>query len=92
MRLKRRFCFAGRIVSKDRKSPVTRAALPRLTHHMKLAVSLIPLLTACVVASPDGIENEAQVDQALGCQAWGCGTNSPIVGDGLMFDELDSSG
>jgi hypothetical protein len=59
---------------------------------MKLAYSLIPLLTACVVASPDGVENEAQVDQALGCQTWGCGTNSPIVGDGLMFDELDASG
>ena len=59
---------------------------------MKLAYSLLFALSACVVASPDDVENEAQVDQALGCQTWGCGTNSPIVGDGLMFDELDSSG
>lgn len=59
---------------------------------MKLAYSLVALLSACTFASPDDGENEAQVDQALGCQAWGCGTNSPIVGDGLMFDELDASG
>ncbi len=59
---------------------------------MKLAYSLLFALSACVVASPDDVEDEGQVDQALSCPAWGCGTNSPIVGDGLMFDELDSSG
>jgi hypothetical protein len=26
------------------------------------------------------------------CPEWGCGTNSPTVGDGFVFDELDSSG
>jgi hypothetical protein len=59
---------------------------------MKLAYSVAVVLSACVVASPEDVENETQVHQALGCQAWGCGTNSPIVGDGLMFDELDASG
>lgn len=26
-----------------------------------------------------------------GCPEWGCGTNSPTIGDGIVFDELDSS-
>jgi ADYC domain len=26
------------------------------------------------------------------CPVWGCGTNSPTMGDGSVFDELDSSG
>jgi hypothetical protein len=25
------------------------------------------------------------------CPEWGCGTNSPTIGDGIVFDELDSS-
>src|SRR6478752_7488841 len=59
---------------------------------MKLAYPLLLALSACVVAPSDGAENESSVDQAIGCQSWGCGTNSPIVGDGLMFDELDATG
>jgi hypothetical protein len=26
-----------------------------------------------------------------GCPEWGCGTNSPTIGDSIVFDELDSS-
>src|SRR5690348_10578442 len=54
---------------------------------MKLAVPLIALAAACA-APPD----ESQVTQGLRCDDWGCGTNSATVGDGLIFDEIDSSG
>jgi hypothetical protein len=53
---------------------------------MKLALPLIALAAACAVPE------ESQVAQQLGCGSWGCGANSATVGDGLIFDELDSSG
>jgi hypothetical protein len=54
-----------------------------------LGFVLAGVAAGCVVS---GEEPEAEVTQALGCQSWGCGTNSPTIGDGLLFDELDSSG
>lgn len=54
---------------------------------MKLAVPLLLLAGAC--AAPADV---AQVAEPIGCGSWGCGANSATVGDGLIFDELDSSG
>lgn len=42
-----------------------------------------PAVPARVLAEPVGDPR---------CPDWGCGANSPIVGDGIAFDELDSSG
>jgi hypothetical protein len=49
---------------------------------------------ACVLifAMACATDDVSAVTQQVGCQSWGCGTNSPTVGDGLLFDELDSSG
>lgn len=54
---------------------------------MKLA--LLVLFSACATeaGSPD-----VTARTVTDCDTWGCGTNSPTVGDGLLFDELDSSG
>lgn len=63
---------------------------------MKLALAaLLTTLSACAVdpAAPNDPPGTEQ--QALGgsrCPSWGCGANSPTVGDGLLFDELDRSG
>lgn len=53
-------------------------------------MKLVPLLllAACAVSPVQ----ESQVTEDIRCPTWGCGTNSPTVGDGLMFDELDSTG
>jgi hypothetical protein len=60
---------------------------------MKLALSL-PLLALASCITADEPDTEAQVAEPLwsDCDTWGCGTNSPTVGDGLLFDELDASG
>jgi hypothetical protein len=55
---------------------------------MKLALPLLAFAAACAVPPAD----ESQVTQGLRCDDWGCGTNSATVGDGLIFDEIDSSG
>jgi hypothetical protein len=54
--------------------------------NMKLMI-VAGVLAGCVTET-----EVSHVAQELGCQSWGCGTNSPTVGDGLLFDELDSSG
>ncbi len=54
---------------------------------MKHALILIALCAACVEPV-----TESEVSQGLRCPTWGCGTNSPTVGDGFLFDELDASG
>ena len=43
---------------------------------------------ACAVVEPDLLA--AVIGSASRCSFWGCGTNSPTVGDGVVFDELDS--
>lgn len=59
----------------------------------KLALlAVVPgLLAACAV-----VDTGAAVSPLIGggstCPEWGCGTNSPTIGDGVLFDELDSSG
>ena len=53
---------------------------------MKLAFIAVLLLPAC--ATPEFSE---ATSAEIRCTPWGCGTNSPTVGDGLIFDELDSS-
>jgi hypothetical protein len=56
---------------------------------MKLMSLLLIAAAAACVADPT---EESQVTQEIRCPTWGCGTNSPTVGDGLLFDELDSAG
>ena len=59
---------------------------------MKLALLAVPALFAgCVVAGGGGAAEESAVSAIIGCPEWGCGTNSPTIGDGVVFDELDSS-
>src|SRR4051812_14629085 len=67
---------------------------------MKHLLAALCLVTACTdIETPD--ENpEGELDVAARyvdpggptCPEWGCGANSATVGDGLIFDELDSSG
>lgn len=77
-------------------SSVTRIAM--------LAV-LSELLAACAPGGPGavgtcapdaatrgtGTVTSALVGGGADCPEWGCGTNSPTIGDGVVFDELDSS-
>ncbi len=58
---------------------------------MKHALILIALCAACIEPVEDSDIEDSTVAR-VGCPTWGCGTNSPIVGDGLLFDELDPSG
>ena len=37
------------------------------------------------------ITTVARTGGGADCPEWGCGTNSPTIGDGIVFDELDSS-
>jgi ADYC domain-containing protein len=59
---------------------------------MKHALILIALSAACVEPVEDSNVEDSDVAARVGCPTWGCGTNSPIVGDGLLFDELDPTG
>jgi hypothetical protein len=56
---------------------------------MKLSPALLAVaLFACTTDVPE----ESTVTSAMRCPIWGCGTNSATVGDGLIFDELDTNG
>jgi len=70
---------------------------------LSLLVVLTELLTGCPPGGTGGPTATCPVDAAghstatsalIGgttCPEWGCGTNSPTIGDGVVFDELDSS-
>jgi hypothetical protein len=55
----------------------------------KVVVLGLALVGACM-----DVEDGSVTPIAAGprCPEWGCGTNSGTIGDGLIFDELDSSG
>ncbi|HET9990017.1 MAG TPA: ADYC domain-containing protein [Kofleriaceae bacterium] len=55
---------------------------------MKLALTVVLCFSACATDDLPPPDVTARID----CDTWACGTNSPTVGDGLVFDELDSSG
>lgn len=57
-------------------------------------IFVFPLLSAVVACSAvEDRPEAAAIERApIRCPAWGCGTNSATLGDGLLFDELDSSG
>ncbi len=58
---------------------------------MKRTVLALPFalaLAACVEADPEEL---GVAEQNAGCSAWGCGSNSPILGP-LYFHELKESG
>lgn len=62
----------------------------------KLAARLfavIPLLFAACVEAPDegDVDVGTEAQELLGCSAWGCNTNSPLI-DGLDFHELEENG
>jgi hypothetical protein len=59
---------------------------------MKLALLAAGLLAAC--SAIDDVETSTSAQELVrdGCPVYGCGTNSPTVGDGLVFDELDPTG
>lgn len=55
-----------------------------------LVLALGFLVGACAI--PDPGSDSATIARTDDCGTWGCGTNSATVGDGLLFDELDSAG
>ena len=62
---------------------------------MKHALAALVALTACT--TDDLVEDTETAARRADpgdptCPTWGCGANSATVGDGLIFDELDSSG
>lgn len=67
---------------------------------LALVVSSSALLAACVDPTPAPAPATSvptpltgtTTDGTTRCQPWGCGANSATVGDGLIFDELDSTG
>jgi hypothetical protein len=64
---------------------------------MKLILPALALVTGCITADLDPETSTDPVARYVDpgdptCPYWGCGANSATVGDGLIFDELDSSG
>jgi hypothetical protein len=59
----------------------------------KLALLAVPALFAGCVLGGGAAPGDESAVSALDsiCTRWGCGTNSPTIGDGVVFDELDSS-
>jgi len=62
---------------------------------MKHVLIALCLLAACATGATGEDSDEpaptARIIDPGGCPDWGCGANSATVGDGLIFDELDSS-
>jgi len=61
---------------------------------MKHVFASLLLLSACTTMVEPEVENVNRPPPGGDptCPAWGCGTNSATLGDGLVFDEIDSTG
>lgn len=55
-------------------------------HSKFVWIAIAGTLGACTELATNSVSSE------LRCDSWGCGTNSATVGDGILFDELDSAG
>ena len=68
------------------------------THLMKHAFAALALFATSGCLTLEGPEPELEAIALRpdpgdpSCPSWGCGANSATVGDGLVFDEIDSSG
>jgi hypothetical protein len=52
----------------------------------------VVFIGACPVTSAPAASAVSRIGDDPTCPVWGCGANSPDAGDGVVFDELDSSG
>jgi hypothetical protein len=81
-------------------SDVTKLALLAVLTELLAGCTPHPPIGSCapdagVARSTADTSGTGVVVSAIGggttCSPWGCGTNSPTIGDGILFDELDSS-
>lgn len=54
-------------------------------------LALVPAVLAGCAVADTGTAASPLIGGGATCSEWGCGTNSPTIGDGVLFDELDSS-